>query len=244
MNEVQVFPSEEFGNIRMTVINGAEYFFGVDIATALQYKRARKAVTDNCKGVLNEDTIKNDGGYPEPLIPIGDIYRLIVKASSQSNSEEIKEKAGRFEKIVFDEIIQQIHKTGFYGTPQTLQQQIQTIAQGTSELYNRVGVAESRIAKLEDTMTLDYGQQAVLGETVNKRVIDILGGKSSPAYKAIGRRVFAECNGDLKHYFHVNARANVPKRQYEEAIHYAESWRPCTNTMMLINEHNAQLSIQ
>ena len=167
------------------------------------------------------------------------MYRLISKSKLKS--------AERFEEWVFDEVLPTIRKTGQYGKPQlpkSTEAQIQLLAQGTSELYNRVGVAESRIAKLEDTMTLDYGQQAVLGETVNKRVIDILGGKNSPAYKAIGRKVFAECNGDLKHYFHVNARANVPKRQYEEAIHYAEGWRPCTNTMMLINEHNAQLSIQ
>lgn len=127
--------------------------------------------------------------------------------------------------------------------PLTLQQQIQTIAQGTTELYQRVEVVETRIKDLEQTMTLDYGQQAVLGRTVNKTVIDHLGGKDAPAYKTIGRRVFAECNSDLKHYFHVNARANVPKKRYEEAIIYAESWKPCTNTILLIEEYNAQQSL-
>lgn len=99
---------------------------------------------------------------------------------------------------------------------------------------------EDRIKNLEDNMTLDYGQQKVLGDTVNKTVIDALGGKDTPAYKGIGKKVFAECNRDLKTYFNVNARSNVPKKRYEEAIEYAKNWKPCTNTMMLICNHNAQ----
>ena len=39
------------------------------------------------------------------------------------------------------------------------------------------------VTNLENTMTVDYGQQQVLGETVNHVVIDHLGGKNSEAYK-------------------------------------------------------------
>lgn len=63
----------------------------------LMYKRPRKAVSDNCKGVLVEDSFKNNGGYAEPLIPEGDIYRLIIKAGQQGNSKEIKDKADKLE---------------------------------------------------------------------------------------------------------------------------------------------------
>lgn len=65
---------------------------------------------------------------------------------------------------------------------------------------------EDRITNLENNMTIDYGQQRVLEDTVNKTVIDVLGGKGSNAYKGIGKKVFAECNRDLKHYFNVNAK--------------------------------------
>lgn len=102
---------------------------------------------------------------------------------------------------------------------------------------------EERIANLENNMTIDYGQQRVLEDTVNKTVIDILGGKSSNAYLEVGRKVFAECNRDLKHYFNVNARNNVPKKRFDEAVEYAKSWKPCTNTVILINNHNAQMSL-
>lgn len=102
---------------------------------------------------------------------------------------------------------------------------------------------ENRIVNLENNMTLDYGQQRVLEDTVNKTVIEVLGGKGSIAYKEIGKKVFAECNRDLKHYFNVNARNNVPKKRFDEAVEYAKNWKPCTNTMMLICNYNAQMSL-
>lgn len=125
----------------------------------------------------------------------------------------------------------------------SLRSQIQTIAKGTDELYQRVDVVESRIEGLENTMTIDYGQQRVLGGTVSKTVISILGGQDSPAYKAMGRKVFSECNHDLKCFFKVNARGNVQKKRYEEAVQYAENWKPCTNTAMLIAQCNAQQAL-
>lgn len=124
-----------------------------------------------------------------------------------------------------------------------VQGQIKLLAQGTTELYQRVEGVEERIKDLEDTMTLDYGQQHYLEKTVNKTVMSVLGGKESNAYKQIGRKVFAECNGDLKAYFKVNARGNVPKKRYEEAVTYAENWKPCTNTQMLIAHYNAQQTL-
>lgn len=101
---------------------------------------------------------------------------------------------------------------------------------------------DERVTNLENTMTIDYGQQQVLGETVNHVVIEHLGGKNSEAYKEIGKKVFAECNRDLKHYFHVNARNNVPKKRFEEAVEYVKTWNPCINTLLLIKECNLQMN--
>lgn len=124
--------------------------------------------------------------------------------------------------------------------PLTTLDQIKLIAQGHVELSQRVDTVETKVNELENTMNLDYGQQNTLGEVVNKTVLSVLGGKGSNAYNSIGKKVFAECNHDLKAFFKVNARANVPKKRFEEAIKYAENWKPCTNTIMLINDANAQ----
>lgn len=102
---------------------------------------------------------------------------------------------------------------------------------------------EERIKALEDTMTIDYGQQRVLERTVNKTVIEVLGGKQSNAYREVSKKVFAECNRDLKNRFNINSRNDVPRKDYEQAIEYAKAWRPCTNTMLLVRDCNAQMNI-
>lgn len=103
---------------------------------------------------------------------------------------------------------------------------------------------DQRVTSLENTMTIDYGQQKVLGDCVNRVVLEFLGGKNSEAYREIGKKVFSECNRDLKNYFHVNARNNVPKKRFDEAVKYISNWKPCTNTVLLIRAHNSQMSME
>lgn len=103
---------------------------------------------------------------------------------------------------------------------------------------------DERVTDLENNTTIDYGQQQALGDIVNRVVIEQLGGKASPAYREISKKVFSECNRDLKHYFNVNARNNVPKKRFDEAVKYVKNWEPCTNTKFLIRECNAQVGMQ
>lgn len=100
---------------------------------------------------------------------------------------------------------------------------------------------EERISKLENTMNIDYGQQRVLEKEVAKVVIESLGGKDSNAYREIAKKVFSECNRDVKDYFHVNSRNNIPRLQFDDAVDYIRNWTPCSNTRMLIRDCNAQM---
>ena len=92
-------------------------------------------------------------------------------------------------------------------------------------------------------MTIDYAQQEAIRDLVSSVVIAHLGGKESTAYKEFGKKVFAECNRDIKTYFAVNARNNIPKLRFEESMEYVRNWHPCTNTVMMIRDCNAQMSI-
>lgn len=101
-----------------------------------------------------------------------------------------------------------------------------------------------RVTKLENTMNIDYGQQRVLEKEVAAVVIESLGGKDSNAYREISKKVFAECNHDIKDYLHVNSRNNIPRLRFEDAVDYIKNWTPCSNTRMLIKECNAQETIR
>lgn len=101
---------------------------------------------------------------------------------------------------------------------------------------------EERISKLENTMNIDYGQQRVLEKEVSKVVIDALGGKDSNAYREMSKKVFSECNHDIKDYFNVNSRNNIPRLRFDDELEYIRNWQPCSNTRMAIRECNAQMS--
>lgn len=102
----------------------------------------------------------------------------------------------------------------------------------------KIQTIEKRIQNLEETKTVDYGQQLALKKAVNKAVMKWLSGKS-PAYKAIGKKVFSECNKDIQEYFKINSRNNMLKVKLEEAFTYIENWQPCNNTQLEIQYYNS-----
>lgn len=113
MNELQVFNSKEFGDIRITEIDGKPYFVANDVARALGYKRPADAVTAHCKGSVKHRYLTDGGEQELKVIPEGDIYRLTVRSKLPS--------AEKFEKWVFDEVIPSIHQYGAYMTKQTIE---------------------------------------------------------------------------------------------------------------------------
>lgn len=226
LNELQIFEKEDFGSIRTIMVEDEPWFVASDICKALEIQNVTQAVQ---KLDDDERSMFNIGrqGNANCVNEYG-LYNLVLSSR--------KKEAKEFKRWITHEVIPQIRQTGGY-QKKLSPQEMMRIQLGMIDNH------EERIANLENNMTIDYGQQRVLEDIVNKTVIDVLGGKSSCAYKEVSRKVFAECNRDLKHYFDVNARNNVPKIRFDEAVEYARNWKPCTNTMMMISDCNAQMSI-
>lgn len=231
MNNLQIFNSEEFGEIRTVTIDGEPWFCLADICRALELGNVSQVKTRlNQDGVITNEVIDSIGRKQiANFVNEPNMYRLIFQSR--------KESAERFTDWVTTEILPSIRKTGSYEMEQ-YSPEMKAILMHDKKLVKM----DERVTNLENTMTIDYGQQQALGEAVNHVVIEHLGGKNSEAYKEIGKKVFAECNRDLKHYFHVNARNNVPKKKFEEAVEYVKTWNPCTNTLLLIKECNSQMN--
>lgn len=113
-NTVQLFKNQEFGNIRIIEVDGKPYFVAIDVAKILEYKRPADAITAHCKGSVKYRVLTRGGNQNLKVIPEGDVYRLIVKASTQSQNKDIQEKAEKFESWIFDEVLPTIRKTGGY----------------------------------------------------------------------------------------------------------------------------------
>lgn len=121
MNNLTILNNTEFGNVRALEIDGKCYAVGVDAARALGYAKPSQAVIDHCKGIrkLGIPSTNQYGAeviQETNIIPESDIYRLIIKAADQSRNPEVKEKAARFEKWLFEDALPSIRKHGAYLT--------------------------------------------------------------------------------------------------------------------------------
>lgn len=231
MNELQIFTNEEFGEIRTVQLNNETYFVGKDVAEALGCERATKAIQDHVDSDDKDEVpIQDSIGRMQktPVITESGLYALIFGSKLES--------AKRFKHWVTSEVLPSIRKTGSYEMEQ-YSPEMKAILMHDKKLVKM----DERVTDLENNTTIDYGQQQALGDVVNRVVVEALGGKGSMAYREIGKKVFAECNRDLKHYFNVNARNNVPKKRFDEAVEYVKSWEPCTNTRMSINCCNLEV---
>lgn len=228
MNNLQIFKNEEFGEIRTITKDGESWFIGKDITEKLGYQNGSRDITRH----VDEDD--------QMVIPIpGDLQNRNMLVINESGLYSLilssrLPNAKKFKRWVTSEVLPSIRKSGSYQKPLN-QQEMMRIQLGM------IDDVSDRVTKLENTMNIDYGQQHSLSELISSRVIELVGGKKSNAYREIGRKVFTEINHDYKDYFNVNARGNTPRLKYEEAVEYVKNWIPSTNTMMMIKDCNAQV---
>lgn len=113
MNNIQVFNNPEFGDIRTVEIDGEPWFVGKDVATALGYVNASKAVSvhvheeDKLLKVLEADSQNGNVVKTQTaLINESGLYALILGSKLDS--------AKRFKQWVTSEVLPSIRRTGVY----------------------------------------------------------------------------------------------------------------------------------
>lgn len=109
MNGLMVFSSKEFGKIRTIEINNEPWFVGKDVAAALGYERATKAIQDHVDSEdKDEIPIQDSIGRMQktPIIRESGVYALIFGSKLES--------AKRFKHWVTAEVLPAIRKTGGY----------------------------------------------------------------------------------------------------------------------------------
>ncbi|MGN0357075.1 MAG: phage antirepressor KilAC domain-containing protein [Blautia sp.] len=115
MNELQIFSNEEFGEIRTVQLNNETYFVGKDVATALGYERATKAIQDHVDAEdKDEIPIQDSIGRMQntPIITESGVYALIFGSKLES--------AKRFKHWVTSEVLPSIRKHGVYAVDELL----------------------------------------------------------------------------------------------------------------------------
>lgn len=146
MSNIEIFQSEEFGEIRTIEEEGKVLFCASDVAKALGYVNPNKAVNDHCRAITKCSTPISGKMQEINFIHEGDVYRLITHSKLPS--------AEKFESWVFDEVLPAIRKTGGYiageknMTDDELLAQALIVAQ--RKLTERTQQLETVNAKLEE----------------------------------------------------------------------------------------------
>lgn len=211
MNELQIFSSEEFGQVRTVEINGKPYFVANDVAKALGYVETAKAIRTHCKGVSEMDIPSKGGVQCMKIIPEGDIYRLIVRSKLPS--------AEKFEKWVFDEVIPSIRTNGGYIAGQeTLSDEdlmAKAILVAQKKIKERDQIIEQQKAKIEQDRPKTIFADAVSASHTSILIGDLAKLICQNGYQ-IGQKRLFQWMRDNGYLMVSGSSRNMPKQKYVE----------------------------
>ena len=228
MNDLQIFNNEEFGEIRTVVVNDEPMFCLADVCKALELTQPSKVKERlNPKGVNSIPTLTKGGEQKLLYINESNLYKTIFQSR--------KESAERFTEWVTSEVLPSIRKTGSYGMPKTTGGQIQLLAQGYTELEQKVNDIKDDVSELKENVPLYSCDIDEIQQHVKRRVVNILGGKQSEAYRdnSIRHKTFSDIWTQLKREYGCVSTYKSIKRKYIDDVH---EFIDCYEPPMVLNE--------
>ena len=240
MSSLQIFSNSEFGEIRTITKDNETYFVGKDVAKALGFTNPRDAIAthvfDEDKGV---DTIDTLGGKQSmTVINESGVYALVFGSRLES--------AKRFKHWVTSEVLPSIRKTGSYSMPKTTSGQIQLLAQGYTELEQKVNDIKDDVSELKDNVPLYSCDIDEIQQHVKRKVVNILGGKQSGAYRdnSIRNKIFSDIWTQLKREYGCVSTYKSIKRKYVDDVHkFIDEYMLPMALAEQVKETNAQISM-
>lgn len=129
MNDLQIFSSPEFGQVRTVEIDGQPWLVGKDVAVALGYKKPENALASHVDDEDKTTTlIQGDGSeYKSKMVIINEsgLYSLILSSKMP--------KAKAFKHWVTGEVLPAIRKNGVYESVK-VQQHIEQLEATNAQL--------------------------------------------------------------------------------------------------------------
>lgn len=238
MNELQIFNSEEFGDIRTVQLNNEPMFCLSDVCKALGLTQPSK-VKDrlNEKGVSSIPTLTAGGEQKLLYINESNLYKTIFQSR--------KESAERFTDWVTSDVLPAIRKTGAYQKPMTTDQKIQLLAQGNVELTEKIDKVDKDLQNFKADMPLLALECQRITRAKNQKVVPLMGGKSAPAYKnkSLMHKVYSDVDAQLRREFGVNTYKAIKRNQCDLAVKIIEDYVLPMYLKEEIDAENAQMCL-
>lgn len=160
LNELQIFKSEEFGEIRTTTINDEPWFVGKDVCEAFgdtNYRRSLSGIDEEEKGVSQIDT----PGGKQNMIIINEsgLYSLLFQMQPQKakgvsqNEHAIEERINRLKRFkywVTHEVLPSIRKHGGYISGQETMSDDELLAKALMVAQSKIAERDKIIAQKQE----------------------------------------------------------------------------------------------
>lgn len=243
MNEIQIFNSPEFGEIRTVIIDGDPWFVGRDIANALGYVKPQNAIRNNVdkEDARIESTLTNGGAQNTLVVNESGLYSLIFGSKLES--------AKKFKKWVTSEVLPSIRKTGSYGNqlPKNPMELLELHYEAIRHVDTKVDALAEDLEQFKQELPLFGIDEDKIVTAVRRKGTECLGGKDSNAYsdKSIHNKVFQDIYRELKHQFGITGTYKQIKRnQCNMAVQIVEKYSLPIFLADQINDCNAQISME
>ena len=244
MNELQIFNNEELklkvraiqnedGSISISAEDTARGFGWTTVAKSGNEVVRWARLNEYCKEFGFSKKLGKDDYIPESLF-----YRLGMKANNAV--------ADKFQNWLAMEVIPSIRKTGHYGKPMTIPEQIQLLAKGNVELSEKIEQVDKRIDNLEQDMPLYGCEIDEVKNHVSRKGVSVLGGKQSEAYHdaSIRGSIYSDMYRQLKREYGAVSSYKSIKRKYIADVHeFIDCYTPPTVLEEQINDANAQMRL-
>lgn len=228
-NEVIVFNNEEFGDLR-TILNedGSISVNAEDAAIGLgwiqtQTKNGKRYISIrwetlnmHCNGFGFPNKLGKDDYIPESLF-----YLLAMKANN--------ERAQKFQKWVAIDVIPQIRKTGMYHMPQTTDEKISLLAQGHSEVIQRLESQQKEIDTIKERLNIIgfADNEWMLKKLQRATKAKVLRMTENPTYRVLwSRYFFGGIYKSVKDHFRVASLKSIPANSLDSALEIINAWYP------------------
>lgn len=228
-NEVIVFNNEEFGDLR-TILNedGSISVNAEDAAIGLgwiqtQTKNGKRYISIrwetlnmHCNGFGFPNKLGKDDYIPESLF-----YLLAMKANN--------ERAQKFQKWVAIDVIPHIRKTGMYHMPQTTDEKISLLAQGHSEVIQRLESQQKEIDTIKERLNIIgfADNEWMLKKLQSATKAKVLRMTENPTYRVLwSRYFFGGIYKSVKDHFRVASLKSIPANSLDSALEIINAWYP------------------
>lgn len=129
--------------------------------------------------------------------------------------------------------------------PMSTAEQIQILAQGNIELEQKIDSVNNDLQEFKREMPLLAIECQQITDAKNKKVVPLLGGKDSNAYKnaSLRGRIYRDLEGQLRREFGVSSYKAIHRNQTDKALEIIENYELPLCLAEQIEDENAQISM-